>query len=1129
MKCPKCCHENEEGARFCEECAAPLQRACAKCGRPLSPTAKFCPGCAHPTAPSPETLGSTAWLNSPDSYTPKHLVEKILTSKTALEGERKQVTVLFADLKGSMELLADRNPEEARKLLDPVIERMMEAVHRYEGTVNQVMGDGIMALFGAPLAHEDHAVRACYAALRMQEAVRRYSDELRRTQGVEVQIRVGVNSGDVVVRSIGSDLRMDYTAVGQTTHLAARMEQLASPGSIRLTAGTQRLAEGFVEVASLGPVPVKGLPETVETFELQGVGAARTRLEATAERGLTRFVGRGAEMEQIRDALDWASLGRGQVVAMVGEPGVGKSRLVWEVIHSPVIAGWRVLKASSVSYGKATSYLPVIDLLKGYFGIEDRDGLQEVGGKVTGGLLRLDRSLEPAVVPLLALLDMPVSNARWETLDPRQRRRSTLDAIRQLLLCEARNQPLLLIFEDLHWIDGETQAVLDSLVESLPAARVLLLVNYRPEYGHAWGGKTYYRQLRIDPLPPESADELLDALLGDEAALVPLKRFLIARTESVPLFLEESVRSMVETGALDGAPGDYRLTRPIDQLRLPATVQAILAARIDRLTPEAKRLLQAAAVIGKEVPLPLLLAIADAPEHEVRPELTRLQAAEFLYEVRLFPDLEYTFKHALTHEVAYQGLLQDRQRTLHSRITEAVERLPSERVAEQVERLAHHALRGELWEKAVSYLRQAGLRAIARGASREAFVHLEQALVALRRLPETQATTELATDIHVDLRNALFPLADWARIEDHLHEAEVLARRLGDQHRIGRIATFMVMQRRITGEYNESLRYGQEALRIARTVGDRSIEVMATSYLATTQHFKGAFSDAVTLVERNVALLKGDLRFERFGTTSIWSAVNEMSLAHTLPELGRFDEAIEHAEAAVRTGEAADYPFTRHVGLHMLGAVHLLRGDFPRAIPFLQQCVDLGRTWQFADQTGNATAALGAAYALTGRTDEALAVVADLVEKVRSDQKYIRPYFFLRCGDIYLSAGQIEEAARHAREALALSRRLGTPGWEAHALCLTGAVAATTGAEDPQGYYHPALTLAEPRGMRPLVAHCHLGLGKLYRRTGNREQAKEHLTIATAMYREMAMTYWLEQVEGETALLAPANVTTRAG
>ncbi|HXJ78044.1 MAG TPA: AAA family ATPase, partial [Candidatus Methylomirabilis sp.] len=537
--------------------------------------------------------------------------------------------------------------------------------------MNKVMGDGIMALFGAPLAHEDHAVRACYAALRMQDAVQRYSAELRRAHGVEVQIRVGLNSGDVVVRAIGGDLRMDYTAVGQTTHLAARMEQLAAPGSARLTAETLHLAEGFIHVNPLGLVPVKGLGEPVEVFEPVGAATARTSFEAAARRGFTRFVGRNAELEQLRDALDRASLGHGQVVAVVGEPGVGKSRLFWDLLHSHRAQGWLIVQAASVSYGKATAYLPVIELLRDYFSIESRDDPRKIREKVTGKVLTLAPALAPVVPALLALLNVPVHEASWRALDPVHRRQRTLDAVKRLLSRESEVQPLIVVFEDLHRIDGETQTLLDSLVESLPAARLLLLVNYRPEYKHAWGGKTYYRQLPIDPLPPETADELLHALLGPDAALGPLKQLLVERTEANPLFLEESVRALVETGTLAGERGAYRLIRPTEHLTIPATVQAILSARIDRLAPEAKRLLQAAAVSGKDVPTPLLLAIDDAPEHEVRAELTGLQAAEFLYETRFFPDLEYTFKHALTHEVAHQGLLQDRRRDLHARITDA--------------------------------------------------------------------------------------------------------------------------------------------------------------------------------------------------------------------------------------------------------------------------------------------------------------------------------------------------------------------------------------------------------------------------------------------------------------------------
>jgi class 3 adenylate cyclase/tetratricopeptide (TPR) repeat protein len=845
MKCPRCQQENPPQAKFCLECATPLVLRCANCGTQLPGGAKFCFECATLVS----TPGSPPRFASPESYTPKHLAEKILTSKAALEGERKQVTVLFADLKGSMELLADRDPEEARKVLDPVLERMMEAVHRYEGTVNQVMGDGIMALFGAPLAHEDHAVRACYAALDMQAAIRRWGEEVRRSHGISVEIRVGLNSGEVVVRAIGSDLHMDYTAVGQTTHLAARMEQLATGSRSCLTADTLRLAEGYIEVKPLGPVPVKGLETPIEIYELTGAGPLRSRLHAAAARGLTRFVGREGEIEQLRQALARADDGHGQVVAIVGEPGVGKSRLIWEVTHSHRVHGWLVLQAGAVSYGKATSYLAMVDLLKGYFAIEDQESPRAAREKVTA--------------KLLALLNVPYDDPQWATLDPPNRRRRTLDAVKRLLLRESQGQPLLVVVEDLHWIDGETQAVLDGLVESLPAARLLLHVNYRPEYQHSWGTRTYYTQLRLDPLPHDHAGQLLGALLGPDPGLEPLMRTLVARTEGNPFFLEESVQALVETGSLSGDRGAYRLARPLRSIQVPATVQAVLAARIDRLPPGDKALLQTASVVGKDVPFGLLQAIAEPEDDELRTALGRLQAAEFLYQIQIFPDLEYTFKHALTHDVAYGSLLHDRRRTLDSRIVETLERIYSDRLAEHVERLAHHAFRGELWDKAVTYLRQAGAKAFARSANREAVAYFEQALTALTQLPGSRETLEQGVDLRLALRNSLWPLGGFEAGLAHLRDAEGLATELGDQRRLGWIAAYLSEHTRQMGHVADAPAFAERALTIGDELGDLPLRVAASYYLGTAYFAAGDYRRAEEFFPRIVGLLKGDRVRER--------------------------------------------------------------------------------------------------------------------------------------------------------------------------------------------------------------------------------------------------------------------------
>ena len=877
----------------------------------------------------------------PLTYTPPHLAEQILTSRSALEGERKQVTVLFADLKGSMELLADRDPEEARQLLDPVLERMMAAVHRYEGTVNQVMGDGIMALFGAPLAHEDHAVRACYAALAMQAAVKQYAAEVQRSHGVPVQIRVGLNTGEVVVRAIGSDLHMDYTAVGQTTHLAARMEQMALPGSILLTQATLSLAEGYVQVTPLGPMPVKGVAAPIDVFELVGASGIRRRLQATAARGLTRFVGRDTELAALVQALARAEAGHGQVVALVGEAGVGKSRLVYEFVHAHHLQGWRVLESASVSYGKATPYFPVIDLLKRYSHVDDSDDSRTIRAKMTGQILTLDETLHDTLPALLALLDALPADSPFAQLDPPQRRQRTRDALKRVLLRESQVQPLLLVCEDLHWIDSETQALLDSLVESLPTARILLLVNYRPEYQHGWGSKTFYTQIRLDPLPPARADELLQALMGTDPSLAALTPLLIARTEGNPFFLEESVQTLVETQVLVGERGAYRLAQPLASLQMPATVQAVLAARIDRLPPEEKRLLQTAAVIGNEVPLPLLQAIAELPEAALQRGLAHLQAAEFLYETRLFPEREYTFKHALTHEVAYGSLLQERRRALHARIVTALEALTGDRVAEQVEPLAHHALRGEVWDKALAYCRQAGEKAMARSAHREAVGSFEQALSVLPHLPETRDTREQAIDLRLALRSALSPSGNFERILVYLHEAEAFAVALDDPRRLGQVSRFLSAHFYLMGAHDQTIAAAQRALALATASGDVVLHALANYFLGIAYQAQGNYRRAIDCFGQIVASFEGVRRRERFGQVFLPAVSSRAWLTVCHAELGTFAEGRAVGEEGLRIAEAVAHPASLMIVSWGIGLLTLRQGNLPRALPLLEQAMGI--------------------------------------------------------------------------------------------------------------------------------------------------------------------------------------------
>jgi class 3 adenylate cyclase/tetratricopeptide (TPR) repeat protein len=1039
---------------------------CASCQRPLPPSAKFCPGCGRPTR---DDVAEERRVASPPA---------------AADGERKQVTVLFADLKGSMELIAHRDPEDARKILDPVLEVMIEAVHEYEGTVNQVMGDGIMALFGAPLAHEGHAVRACYAALLMQERVRRSAAELRRSRGVTVAIRIGLNSGEVVVRTIGGDLRMDYTAVGQPTHVAARMEQMAEPGTILAAAETIRLAEGYVESSRVGQVHVKGLETPVDVYAVTGAGRIRTSLQAAAARGLTPFIGRTVELMQLDAALAAAAEGRGQVVGVVGEPGVGKSRLFHEFTTSRAGDGWLVLHTGASSYGKTTAYGPVIDLLRSYFGL--RDEQTDVEAVVRARLAALDPELLAIAAALLELLQSGgAASEQWRLLDRRQRRHETLEAVRRLVLRETMAQPVCLVFEDLHWIDSETHAVLDGLVEQLPAARLLLLCNYRPEFEHGWGSKTYYTRLRIDPLGADSAHAVLSALLGDRDELTPLKGLLIERTDGNPFFLEESVRTLVENGVLGGERGRHHLARPVDISEIPPTVQAVLAARIDRLGAQDKRLVQCASVIGEHVPVALLQAITDVPADELPAGLARLRSREFLYQHRFFPEPEYLFKHGLTRQVAYNSLLHGRRRALHAHIVEYVERHHRDRLNDHVEQLAHHARHGALWERAIRYLRQAGAKAFAHSANREAVSWFEQALDVAQHLPPTREMQTEAIDAHLGLRNALTLLGEHERTLQHLERAQALAEQIGHRARLGRVLSFKANALFLLARHREAIEAGRAAYAVSDELEDLPLRTATQLYVGRAQLFLGAFGDAIATLERVVAVVAGERLRDHLGLPILPSAFARSLLVEPLVAIGRFDDSRRYAEEAVALAEASTHPDTLLWAYHGAGFHHLAAGDVPAATTALERAYGLCRTYDMPTYAPRVGAELALALALGGRTTEALPMAEGAANQVDA-RKQAASYseVLLLLGEVRLLAGRLPDAEQAAASALQQFRAQGERAHEAAALRLLADIAsrrspvdATRAAE----LYRAARGVGDELGMIPLVRRCDAALEGLGR------------------------------------------------
>ena len=1062
MKCARCEHENQPHARFCSECGGRL------------------------------------------TTTPRHLAQKILTSRDALAGERKQITVLFADMKGSMELLADRDPEDARQILDPVLDLMIEAVHRYEGTVNQVMGDGIMALFGAPVAHEDHAMRGCYAAVHMQEVVRRYSDEMSRTGRMPIQLRIGLNSGEVVVRSIGSHFRMDYSAIGQTTHLAARMEQLATPGSILVTQETVKLAGPAIRVRALGPVAVKGLDAPVETYELQDI--APTYPGLVAVRNLTRFVGRNAELECLRRALEGAGAAYGQVIGVIGDPGVGKTRLFHEFTRSPFTRGWLVLSTTALSYGRTTPYLPVVHLLRSYFKLDEHHSRAAMSQTISDRVLSADPAMRPALPALLALLDVPVDDPAWEALDPQQRRERTLDALRHLLLRESQLQPVCLVVENLHWIDGETEAFLDRLVDGLPSHRLLLLLSYRPEYRHQWGVKTYYSQFRIEPLDHDSVEEIIRDLLGSAPDVDALKTLLVEKTEGNPFFLEECLRALVETRMLVGQPGAYRLAAPVRSIRVPATVQAVLAARIDRLPNEEKELLQSAAVIGKTVPLTIVQELAGLPDDVIYERLQRLQTAEFMYETRSVPHPEYTFKHALTHEVAYGSLLNDRRRAMHADIVEVMEARHGDTSREYIEQLAHHAFHGEVWDKAVTYLHEAGVKAFAQAAHREAAERLTRALTALERLPATRATIEQAVDLRLALRNTLLPVGEVATVLRHLRDAEILAASLDDQRRAGWISGYLGACFWSLGDYAEALEAARRAYRSAVALDDRALRIYATTALTWPYHSLGQYRAGIASAVEAIQVLEASPDLERLDIPSRPAVLARTWLVSCLAEIGEFARAVPLAQEAVRLAEGSGEPWSLVDAYLGVGILHVRRGDIPSATTILAKGLDISRRFHIDVWFPPLASSLGHTLAVSNLPEALTLLERAVLQASTTGLRFYHSLSVLWLAEAYALGHRVADARRRAFEALELCERYHEAGNRAHTLRVLGEIAAREGSfETAEQWYRQAQKLGTDLEMRPLVGQCHLGLGELAWRQHRWTAARTDLAAALRLFGDLEM------------------------
>ena len=976
---------------------------------------------------------------------------------------------------------------------------MMDAVHRYDGYVAQALGDGIFALFGAPIAHEDHPQRALYAALRMQEEMRQHSDQSRLKGGIPLQMRVGINTGEVVVRSIRKDdLHTDYVPVGHSTNLAARMEQIATPGSIVISEYTRKLTEGYFDLKALGAAEIKGVDEPLNVYEVVGAGPLRTRLQMSARRGLTRFVGRHSELEQLQQALEQAKAGHGQIVGVMGEPGLGKSRLFYE-FKLKSQSGCLVLEAFAVSHGQNSPYLPIIELLKGYFQIESTDDERQRQSKIMGQVLTLDRSLEETLPYLFALLGVEEQQADLQQMDAQIRRQRTLEALKKLFLRESLNQPLLLIFEDLHWIDSETQGLLDTLSEAVASAPVLLLANYRPEYRHEWGQKTYYSQLRLARLGKAEAEELLSFLLGTDNRLAALKALILDRTEGTPFFMEEVVQTLAEDEALSGERGHYRLEAAPTELHISPTVQGVSAARIDRLTAAEKELLQQLSVIGRQFPVSLVHAVISQTEDELQQILASLQAKEFLYEQPAFPESEYLFKHALTQDVAYGTVLHEQRKQLHEQTGQAIEALYAEKVDDHYTELGNHYTRSENAEKAVEFLSLAGQQAVQRSANQKAVGHLTTALDLLQTLPDGPERDRRELHLRMALNAPLIATTGFTSPEAERSNARAykLCQQVGETEELFDVLIGVLVPH-LSGEsaLQTCLELAERLLRLAQQLDNTTLLQRAHAFMANTLFYTGALSATRIHGEQGLALddavIDGFIpHFETHIGTSLLSYA-----AFTLWLLGYPEQALQHSRDSLTLAQNQARPFNSVLAHTFSAMLHILRRDAPTAQQQAEAAMTIATEQGFPMFVTWDTMHQGWALEEQGHAGEGVKLLGQGLAVFRAAGYMAWAQFYLgMLAELYRQAGQTEAGLSALAEAREFNKKRGEGWYKAELYRIEGELTLqqSPDAAEAEACFLNAIEIAQKQEAKSLELRAATSLARMWQRQGKTTEARDLL------------------------------------
>ena len=1123
MKCPKCQHDNPDDAVFCNKCGSKLEVVCSACGKTNPPGSSFCNKCGQRMTEASQAhsrdLSFDEKIAKIQRYLPEGLTEKILSQRDRIEGERKQVTVMFCDLEGFTALTERLGPEEAYSIMDQVYEILIHKVHDYEGTVNEMTGDGIVALFGAPIALEDAPQRAIRSAVAIHREMTKLSDTVTREMvGIPaLKMRVGIHSGPVVVGTLGNDLRVEFKAVGDTVNLASRMEALAQPGTTYVTKDTFKLTEGVFRFEALGKKEVKGKEEPVKVYQVIAPSTRRTRFDVSAERGLTPFVGRERELELLLDGFERAKTGRGQAFSIVAEAGIGKSRLLYEFRKGLVNEDVTFLEGKCLSYSKGVAYHPVIDILKGNFDIQEGDGDSEIKRKVREGLKILGADEASTLPYLLELLSVGESGIDEISMSPEGRRDRIIEALKRITLLGSQIRPVIMAVEDLYWVDKSSEDVFKNLLDSIPAARILLIFTYRPQFLHTWGAKSFHSQVTLNRLSNRESLAMVTHLLGTENIEDDLQEMILEKTEGIPFFIEEFVRSLKDLKIIEKEDDTYHLARDIQKVTIPSKIQDVIMARVDSLPVAAKELLQTASVIEREFSYPLIQRVTGLPEQELLKHLSTLKDSEILFERGIYPETDYIFKHAVTREVVYDSILTSRRKQLHEEIAKSIEHLYAKNIDTHYGVLSEHFTAGENYEAGAEYSRRTARKFEKAASLDDAIAYAKKRIACLERLPRTDEVLRKLIDARTVLGLYYGQTNNHVEAKGSVESIVQLAQKLHYRKRVAQIYTILGnYSSQVEEDFPEAFIQLEEAVKICEEENDLLSSVLANLWLAITLSHDCQFEKAEYYFRRALDINQAG--------NALWGiSVMQSNISFFVHSLqGRFTLGYPLTNEAIRIAEESGDAYSKAVAYTIHGVFCSAKGSVDEAIEYILRGVDFYKRINVVSYHATAQFSLGEIFFETGEYQKSIDHYSSAVGLM--EQNRVNPSA-ANFGRIGIERSKVKSQGKDANLELLYGYV-----YESKAKFVSVRMKRYVGEillnidnehlSEAKGWIEEAIEASKTNGMMADLGQAYTIYAELFKRKGDRTRAKENLTKAIDIYKECGADGWEEKARRKLAELA---------